>query len=369
MGTISARPRKDGTTGYTAQIKIKRGGHVVFSQGQTFDREAAAKAWLAKREKELARPGALDAAARPTGTLKDAIDRYVKESRKEIGRTKAQVLETIRKFAIADLDCGAIASDDIVTFARTLGGSVQPQTVMNYLSHLSAVFAVAKPAWGFPLDKVAMAEAMEVCKRLGMVSKSRSRDRRPTLDELNALMAHFADRALRRNSAPMHRIVAFAVYSTRRQEEITRIRWDDLESGRVLVRDMKNPGEKVGNHVWCVLPPEAEAIARSMPRVQPQIFPVTALAISAAFTRACKLLGIDDLHFHDLRHEGASRLFEMGLTIPRAAEVTGHRSWPSLQRYSHLRQTGDKLAGWPWLDRLVPPADAVTAAAPEPPGS
>jgi hypothetical protein len=42
----------------------------------------------------------------------------------------------------------------------------------------------------------------------------------------------------------------------------------------------------------------------------------------AAFSRACSLLGIntpemdddDRLHFHDLRHEGISRLFEMGRT-------------------------------------------------------
>lgn len=146
----------------------------------------------------------------------------------------------------------------------------------------------------------------------------------------------------------MNAIIAFAVYSGRRQEEITRVLWSDLEAGRVLVRDMKHPGEKVGNHVWCALVAEAEAVARSMPKVAPEIFPFTTDAISAAFTRACKILGIEDLHFHDLRHEAASRLFEMGWTIPRVAEVTGHRSWQSLQRYSHLRQTGDKLAGWDW---------------------
>jgi len=65
------------------------------------------------------------------------------------------------------------------------------------------------------------------------------------------------------------------------------------------------------------------------------------------------LLGIDDLHFHDLRHDGISRLFEMGKTIPQAAGVSGHRSWSSLKRYSHLRQTGDKYAGWKWLQSVT----------------
>ncbi|MGA6995231.1 MAG: hypothetical protein WBZ22_03140 [Pseudolabrys sp.] len=49
-----------------------------------------------------------------------------------------------------------------------------------------------------------------------------------------------------------------------------------------------------------------------------------------------------DLRFHDLRHEGISRLFEIGRTIPQAAAVSGHRSWTSLKRYTRIRQTGDK---------------------------
>ena len=66
----------------------------------------------------------------------------------------------------------------------------------------------------------------------------------------------------------------------------------------------------------------------------------------AAFTRACKVLGIEDLHFHDLRHEGVSRLFELGKTIPQVACFSGHRSWQSLQRYAHIRESGDKYAEW-----------------------
>ena len=84
----------------------------------------------------------------------------------------------------------------------------------------------------------------------------------------------------------------------------------------------------------------------SMPRRDERIFPYSTDAISAAFTRACKVLGIDDLHSYDLRHEGVSRLFETGRAIPQVATVSGHRSWHSLKRYSHLRQSGDKYANW-----------------------
>lgn len=141
---------------------------------------------------------------------------------------------------------------------------------------------------------------------------------------------------------PMRKIVAFALFSTRRQEEVTLLRWEDMDGDRILVRDMKHPGDKKGNDVYCELPTEALAIVRSMPRTAPQLFPYSADAISAAFTRACQFLGIKDLRFHDLRHEGISRLFEMGRTIPQAAAVSGHRSWTSLKRYTRIRQTGDK---------------------------
>ncbi len=58
--------------------------------------------------------------------------------------------------------------------------------------------------------------------------------------------------------------------------------------------------------------------------------------MSAAFTRACEKLKIDNLHFHDLRHEGTSRLFEAGLPIEKVALVTGHKDWRQLRRYTNL---------------------------------
>ena len=210
----------------------------------------------------------------------------------------------------------------------------KPQTVQNYLSHLQAVFTLAKPAFGIPLDKVAMQDAMLVARRLGLTAKSEERERRPTRDEMDALCAFW-----RRGKAPwMADFSAFALFSTRRLSEACRI--TEIDRDRVLIRDMKHPGQKRGNDVWCDLPPEAVAL-----------FPEGGFgkspdAVTANFTRACQTIGIDDLHFHDLRHEGISRLFEMGWTIPKVASVSGHRDWRSLQRYAHLRQTGAKWKGW-----------------------
>lgn len=355
MGTINTRKRKDGTPSYTAQIIRKKGGVTLLREAKTFDKEKEAKAWIRWREAELDKPGALDNLHRPVTTLADAIDRYVKE-KTDIGRTKAQCLRSIRKYAISSKDCTTIKAADISAFAKELlDGGRKPQTVGNYVSHLAAVFNVAKPLWGIELDPAVMKEAQSALSKLGGIAKSEKRERRPTLAELDKLMQHFTDRNNRStHAAPMDRIIAFAIFSTRRQEEITQIAWNDLDEvhSRVLVRDMKHPGQKKGNDVWCELPPEALRIIRAMPRTKEEIFPYGVDAISAAFTRACHLLGIYDLHFHDLRHEGVSRLFEMGKTIPLAASVSGHRSWNSLQRYAQIRETGDKFKDWPWLEKI-----------------
>jgi integrase len=349
MGHIVARKRRDGSLGYTAQIVIKRGGAVAHREAQTFDRRQAANAWMVRREGELSKPGAIERERQRDNDprLADVIDKYIAESQRQIGRTKAQVLRTIKTYDIADLRCSHITSADIVSFVQALPASAA--TRQNYLSHLAAIFAIARPAWGYALDQQAIKDAFAVTKRLGLTAKGRSRERRPTIDELDRLMAHFGDvKARRPASIPMQRIIPFAIFSTRRQEEIVTVKWADYDGKRVLVRDMKNPGDKIGNNVWCDLPPEAVTIIESMPKREDRIFPYSTDAISAAFTRACKVLGIDDLHFHDLRHEGVSRLFEMGMTIPQAASVSGHRSWQSLKRYSHLRQSGDRFADWQW---------------------
>ena len=48
------------------------------------------------------------------------------------------------------------------------------------------------------------------------------------------------------------------------------------------------------------------------------------------------LLDIKDLHFHDMRHEATSRLFERGLSIVDVQQITLHSSWKTLQRYCNI---------------------------------
>jgi len=362
MGTITSRKRKDNSTAYTAQIRINRDGKTVYQESQTFDRKQVAQAWIKRRETELAVPGAIERANRKGVSIKQMIDQYLDEYEKirPLGKTKRATLKAIGETWLGEVADSSLTSQNLVEFAQWRmskeGGAVQAQTVGNDLSHLGAVLSVAKPAWGYEVDPHAMPDARKVLRKLGMVSKSKERNRRPTFDELDKLMQHFFEMQARRKAEiNMPKMIAFAIFSTRRQEEITRIRWEDLDCTRqaVLVRDMKNPGQKVGNDVWCHLPDEAWAILCTMPKVEREIFPYNAKSVSASFTRACPMLGIEDLHFHDLRHEGVSRLFEMDWDIPRVSSVSGHRDWNSLRRYTHLRGRGNNYLNWVWLKKCL----------------
>lgn len=68
-----------------------------------------------------------------------------------------------------------------------------------------------------------------------------------------------------------------------------------------------------------------------------RIFPFNSRSVIAGFQRVINKLEIKDLRYHDLRREGASRLFEKGYKIDEVAQVTGHRNINTLwQVYTEL---------------------------------
>ncbi len=86
----------------------------------------------------------------------------------------------------------------------------------------------------------------------------------------------------------------------------------DQTNRTALLRDAKHPRKKVGNHKRSPLLGDAWDIVQRQPRPRTDspIFPYNPNSVGTAFTRACAKLQIEDLCFHDLRHETTSRLFE-----------------------------------------------------------
>jgi integrase len=71
-----------------------------------------------------------------------------------------------------------------------------------------------------------------------------------------------------------------------------------------------------------------------------RLFTITANAFRLAWERVKRRAQIEGLHFHDLRHEAISRLFEKGLSVPEVALISGHRDLRMLLRYTHPMSEG-----------------------------
>lgn len=175
---------------------------------------------------------------------------------------------------------------------------------------------------------------------LGLIGKSNRRNRRPASDELDMLIEGLQQRSTHKCSKiPFVDILKFSVWSCMRIGEVCRLRWEDLdqEQKSILVRDRKDPRKKEGNHMKVALLGEAWDIVQRQPKKSEFIFPYNSTSVTAGFQRVRSKLGIKDLRYHDLRREGASRLFEAGFSIEEVAQVTGHRSLNVLwQVYTEL---------------------------------
>lgn len=383
MGSITQRKSKKGGIRYTAQIRKKQGGKVVVDIAKTFENMKSAKAWVQRMEAEIKSYSSLEAfiSARkaqiegPDTTGIAVIDAYLKGHTKPLGKSKRQALNMLKRFPIAKKDWRNLTTADFIEFGEELFKGAQPepididtastedfidkprkpQTVANILSHMGPLLQHGGSILGKKLPHEAFCEARETLKFLGIVSRSGKRERRPSLEELDKLMTFFFERhRADRRCIPMHLIILFQILGCRRLSETTRMQWCDYEreNGQLLIRDMKHPSKKIGNDVFVKVLDEQALILEAMPRQSDRIFPYSTDAISRNFTNGCKACDIKDLHLHDLRHEGVSRLFEMGLSIAEVKTVSAHSTLVQLQRYANIKMPGDKLEGWIWIERL-----------------
>jgi integrase len=337
----SIRKQKSGAW----RVQVRRKGRKL---SETFVRYDDAKKWGAEAERQIDR-GETPTFARTAklSTFGDLIDLHIADMT-EVGRppqrSKTATLDMLKrrlgKHNMADLD-----RERLVTFGRTRATEgAGPMTLGSDIGAIKLVLSHAAAVHGLQVSVEPVNLARIALKRLGLVGKSNERDRRPTDEEIARLIEHF-DRG-RFQTLPMSRIIKFAVATAMRQEEICRVTWSDLaaRTKMLTIRDRKDPREKKGNDqripLLAVSGFDAMALIEEQRSLRAnddeRIFPVNHKSVGTAFTRACRDLQIIDLHFHDLRHEGTSRLFEAGFDIPQVALVTGHKDWKMLRRYTHL---------------------------------
>ena len=375
MGTISQRKLADGTIRFRAEIRISRKGFANFKESKTFSSMRLAQKWLAMREEEIEEnPDILLGRSDVTNiTLANAIDKYLDEVGNEYGRTKTYCLRLIQKFPIAQYIITKIKPADISEHVALRKGGyakldlkpIATSTLQHELLHMRGVLSHASVMWDVNVDLAGFDKATAQLRKTRQISSSGKRDRLPTTAELKKLTEYFYRKWQKPvYSYPMHLIMWFAIFSCRRESEITEMLLADYDEDNEVwkVRDLKNPNGSKGNHKeFNVLEPcrkmiELLQVKSTRKRMlnrgydKDLLIPLSPKTIGSEFRNACKILGIDDLRFHDLRHEGCTRLAEEGFTIPQIQQVSLHDSWGSLERYVSVKKRKKTIE----LDEVLP---------------
>lgn len=248
----------------------------------------------------------------------------------ECGKGLRPVLSRVQDDPIAKKNAAQLTAADFIAHCRLRRQYCVPATVLKDIIALRGVLSYAKPGWGMQnVTDAPIREAWPILKKEGLVGGSRRRTREPSNPERSAVVSYFKERC----QTLYADIAEFQDYSSRRISETCRLWWGDLnvENKTILVRDMKHPTRKDGNHKEVALPDEAFAVIMRQPRrttlPDERIFPVGVETAKAAFRRAFKAIKVyKDLHLHDYRRGTVTRLLAEGRSVPEIMLVTGHET-------------------------------------------
>jgi len=331
---ILKRAWKDGRVTYRVQVYHKQ---KVVADG-TFDTKIEATRFETEIKAKVQQGTYVNRLSARQMSLSDAIDKYTDtKSREKKGDTYTKECSQgrqIKKHSIAKLPLSSISSSDIAKFRDNRSKEVGSNSVRLAIALISHIFTTAKLEWEMPYLE-------NPCLATKSVSvKNTHRDRRLEDDEYDRLMRS-AGEYRNRN---MQSIIIFAIETAMRQGEIAAIKfdWIDFDNHIVNLPDTKN-----GEARSVPLSSTAFAILTDISKSgHTPVFNMTASAISKAFTKICRRAKDDDckkddpiinLHFHDLRHEATTRLFEKGLSTEQVMSITGHKTYSMLAQYTHLK--------------------------------
>ncbi|MBU3595088.1 site-specific integrase [Polynucleobacter sp. 86C-FISCH] len=202
---------------------------------------------------------------------------------------------------------------------------ISAATVRLELSLLSNFFDIAKIEWGLcnsnPVVKVRKPKAPP------------GRDRRLTTREDRQILRY----CFGHTNKEFYSIVVIALETAMRQGEILGLHWENIN---LRSRIAHLPETKNGSKRDVPLSIKArDALIRLGPKPKGKVFTYTSNGLKSTWRFMIqKLKIVDPPHFHDLRHEAVSRLFELGtFDIMEVAAISGHKSLSMLKRYTHLK--------------------------------
>jgi integrase len=361
MATISKVSRSGGTV-YKARVRKQGQGQI----SKTFTYRADAVRWAKATEGDIERTqaGLINEAQRHT--LGEAIQRYRDEMLPSLRP------ETARKYAHHldhwDIKLGALRLSEltaqrIVEVRDELTGS--PATRNRYTATLASVLTACVRRWYWmttsPMQQVE--KPTEDNKRKRFLSKQ----------ELDRLL-----KACRKSESPdLYLAVLLSITTGARQGELLGITWGALDLKRnVLSLRVDTETENKGGIRTLPIAPQAIPMLRARKatairalrkshrhghgRIDPLLVfpgkanPARPIRLRRAWVTALERAGIENFHWHDLRHSAASFLAAGGASLLEIGAVLGHKSANTTQRYAHLvedhthdlvRGMADKILG------------------------
>ena len=312
------------------QARVQRSGQT--SIAKSFNTKADAVKWSRNIESQL--DLGVFAPKQTMPRLMSMLGRYVEEvtpTKKGAPQERYRVAQ-LQKTKLASMQMDRITGEVVAQYRDQRLTEVSNNTVRLELALLSVVFEQCRREWGLAVSNPV--------KQIRMPKPGKPRQRRLETGEEEALLA-----ACKASGAHyLHSFVVLAVETAMRFSEIAGLRWEDIcfASKTIHLPDTKN-----GHPRSVPLSTRALKAIAALPRsISGRVFAAKAGSIRSAFLIAvdkAKTLHGDDpnfmsgLRFHDLRHEGVSRLFEKGLNPIEVGMVSGHKTLSMLQRYTHLR--------------------------------
>jgi integrase len=218
---------------------------------------------------------------------------------------------------------------------------------------LSSVINHARREWGIHVEN-----PIPLVKR---PDKARARDRRLSAEEERYLFQAL-EGAPRRADGTFEKaarnpwfvpIMTLALETAMRRGELLALEWKhvDLKRQTAHLPDTKN-----GDPRTVPLSTRAVTILTGLPQSETgRVFPISKMSLRKGFARGlerartqyrtdCMAAGhepspgfLADVHFHDTRHEAASRLANKLSNVLELSAVTGHKDLRMLKRYYHPR--------------------------------
>lgn len=320
---------------YQWQVKIRRQGYPT--QSRTFETKVAAEQWARSVEREMDTGDFLDRREADKTTFGEVLRRYQREitPTKKCAPIEKIKIDVLLRDDLAKMKMSALSGAALADWRDRRLADVSASTVNREIDILSAVINQARKEWGIHVEN-----PVALIRR---PPKPKGRERRLGDDESKRLMDAL-DEGVRNANGTFSKggrnpwikpIVLLALETAMRRGELLSVRWENVHLSRRVVH---LPDTKNGDARDVPLSTKAVEILKNLPRtLSGEVFPLTPNALKKGFERAVERAEIENFHFHDLRHEAASRLAEKLANVLELSAVTGHRDLRMLKRYYHPR--------------------------------